>query len=97
MSLDSQKQNKTQKVLTFYYGICSRRSHGIARAGSLRGKAFTAVVNSQGSLFDVRGLRRLVPPLVVDLQRKVELVHDANGDLLRLHGWEVVATSAFCF
>lgn len=43
---------------------------------------------------DVRGPDRVVPPLVVDVQRKVVLVHDAHGDLLRFHRREVVASAA---
>lgn len=43
---------------------------------------------------DVRGPDRVVPPLVVYVQREVALVHDAHGHLLRLHGWVVVATAA---
>lgn len=43
---------------------------------------------------DVRGPDRVVPPLVVDVQREVALVHDADGHLLRLHGREMVASAA---
>lgn len=67
---------------------------GRRRAGGRRNFGLFTRASTCHSRSDVRGLRRVVHPLVVDVQREVPLVHDAHGNLLRLHRGEVVATAA---